>query len=91
MASLIDQARQRIQEAKLLLLEYEVVLTQSQEDPTKNSLYTRLGNCIWTVESTLTALVNLQNSSPDDLYAALGRLSLAIQAVELDIQKRHTP
>ena len=85
-SGIILQARVHVKDAKTLLADYAQCCTPTS-DTTKTPEYIELSNCIWTVENTVDALLTLQNSSPDDLLAAIGRLQKAVRSVHTIVQR----
>ena len=79
-AGIIQQAQATIERAK-------VVRAALAQHTTTSDAYRQLDNSIWTAEHTITALLDLRATAPDDLAAALRHLTAAIPRAEHELQQ----
>ena len=77
-AGIIQQAQATIERAK-------VVRAALAQHTTTSDAYRQLDNSIWTAEHTITALLDLRATAPDDLAAALRHLANAIAHAEHEL------
>jgi len=79
-AGIIQQAQATIERAK-------VVRTAFAQDTIMSDAYQQLDTSIWMAEHTVTALLDLRATAPDDLAAALRHLSVAIAHAEHELRQ----